>query len=409
MRILHTSDWHLGKTLEGNSRLEEQEKFMEELVQVAREENIDLVMVAGDVYDGPNPPAPAERLFYETVKQLAEDGRAVLVIAGNHDNPDRLVAASPLAYDHGVILLGKPKSVALTGSFRSFVIDEAGEGYVKISLKGEKAVILTLPYPSETRLNEVLSHSDADLGQLTYSRRVGELWQQLSRHFSPDTINLVVAHLYISGGLESDSERQIQLGGSLAVDPEMLPDAQYIALGHLHRPQKVAGTDQQAFYSGSPLQYSKSEIHYSKSVYIVDVQAGERAQVQERLLHNYRPIEVWECNSVAHALEKCAEPLEGERWIYLNIKTDRVITQAEIKAMKSLRRGILQFNPLLINGDEEAEAEIEDYRTLKMAELFKAFYRSQRNGLEAPQNIMDLFYTITREEDSDDETHPAED
>ncbi len=409
MWILHTSDWHLGKTLEGNSRLEEQEKFMEELVQIAREENIDLILVAGDVYDGPNPPAPAERLFYETVKELAQDGRAVLVIAGNHDNPDRLVAASALAYDHGVILLGKPKSVALTGSFQGFDIDEAGEGYVKLSLKGEKAVILTLPYPSETRLNEVLSRSDNDdLGQQTYSRRVGEFWQQLSGHFRSDTINLAVAHLYITGGLESDSERQIQLGGSLAVDPKMLPDAQYIALGHLHRPQKVAGTDKQAFYSGSPLQYSKSEIHYSKSVYIVDVQAGERAQVRERLLHNYRPIEVWECNSVDHALEKCAGPIDGERWIYLNIKTNRVITQTEIKEMKSLRRGILQFNPVLINGNEGAEAEIEDYRTLKMAELFKAFYRSQRNGLEAPQNIMDLFYTITREE-ADDETDTTED
>ncbi len=411
MRILHTSDWHLGKTLEGHSRMEEQQKFMEELTQIADEERVDLILVAGDVYDGPNPPAPAERLFYDTVKKLAQNGeRAVLVIAGNHDNPDRLMAASPLAYDHGVILLGKPKSMALTGCYGAFEIEEAGEGYVKISLKGEKAVILTLPYPSETRLNEVLNGSDDEnIRRESYSKRVGDFWQQLSGHFGPDTINLAVSHLYISGGMESDSERQIQLGGSLAVDPEMLPEAQYIAMGHLHRPQKVWGTDKKAYYSGSPLQYSASEIHYSKSVYIVDVEPGKEAQVKERLLHNYKPIEVWECDSIDQAIQKCTEQQAGERWIYLNIKTDRVITQAEIKEMKSLRRDILQFNPLLINGNEETEAEIEDYKTLKINELFKAFYRHQRCGLEAPQEIIDLFHTITREEGTEDETYPAED
>ncbi len=410
MRILHSSDWHLGKTLEGHSRMEEQVRFAEELIAIADDEQVDLVLIAGDVYDSPNPPAPAERLFYDTVKRLAHNGeRPVIVIAGNHDNPDRLVAASPLAYDHGVILLGRPKSTIATGCCGAFEIEAAGEGYLKIARNGEKAVILTLPYPSETRLNEVLNGSDDENRRCqSYSERVGEFWQQLAGHFEPDTINLAVSHLYISGGIESDSERQIQLGGSFAVDPGMLPEAQYIALGHLHRPQQVQGTDKKVYYSGSPLQYSPSEIHYSKSVYIVEVEPGKEAQVRVKFLHNYKPIEIWDCDSIEEAIKTCSEEQLGERWIYLNIKTDRIITQAEIKEMKSLRKDILQFNPLWI-GNEEAEVEIEDYRTIKITELFKAFYRHQRNGIEASQEIIDLFQAITREEGTEDETDSTED
>src|SRR3712207_2275724 len=98
MRILHTSDWHLGKNLEGYSRIEEQAKFCKDLVELVEEKNIDLVLLAGDVYDTYNPPARAENLFYETIEKLADKGkRCVIVIAGNHDNPDRLEAINSLA------------------------------------------------------------------------------------------------------------------------------------------------------------------------------------------------------------------------------------------------------------------------------------------------------------------------
>ena len=104
MRILHTSDWHLGKTLERQSRQSEQEMVMEEIVEIAEEESCDLVLVAGDVFDTATPPAWAEALFYETVKALSAGGkRAVVVIAGNHDQPERLTAARPLAERMGIL------------------------------------------------------------------------------------------------------------------------------------------------------------------------------------------------------------------------------------------------------------------------------------------------------------------
>ena len=229
MRILHTSDWHLGKTLEQYSRLEEQEEFLQEFIEIVENNNIDLVIIAGDIYDNGNPPAKAEAMFYSTLKNITKSGKtAVLVVAGNHDNPERLVAASPLSYKHGVILLGEPKSIARVGSFGEvnsenkcdFKIIESGEGYLELSIRGEKAVIITLPYPSEKRLNEVLSIglSDEDR-QKSYSDRIGQLFEKLSTKYREDTVNLAVSHLYVMGGEESGSERSIQLGGSLSVSP----------------------------------------------------------------------------------------------------------------------------------------------------------------------------------------------
>ena len=106
MKFIHTSDWHIGKNLEGHSRLEEQEKFCDDFVKIVEENNIDMVIIAGDVYDTSNPPAGAETLFYKTICRLADDGnRCVLVIAGNHDNPERLSAVSPLAKEQGIIFI----------------------------------------------------------------------------------------------------------------------------------------------------------------------------------------------------------------------------------------------------------------------------------------------------------------
>ncbi|NLV35072.1 MAG: exonuclease subunit SbcD, partial [Clostridiaceae bacterium] len=113
MRILHTSDWHLGRNLEQISRIDEQRQFIDFLSETAQEQEIDLVLVAGDIYDTYNPSAAAEELFYDAIDRLNDGGkRAVLVIAGNHDNPERLCAASPLASRRGIILLGYPSSDA---------------------------------------------------------------------------------------------------------------------------------------------------------------------------------------------------------------------------------------------------------------------------------------------------------
>ncbi|MBU3111492.1 metallophosphoesterase family protein [Clostridium lacusfryxellense] len=413
MRILHTSDWHLGKTLEQFSRLEEQEEFLEEFIDIVKNNDIDLVLIAGDIYDNGNPPARAEKMFYSTLKNITSSGKtAVLVIAGNHDNPERLVAASPLAYEHGVVLLGEPKSVAREGVFGEFNINheydfeiiESGEGYLEVSVRGEKAVIITLPYPSEKRLNEVLSTGLGDEErQQSYSGRIGELLEKLSKKYRDDTINLVVSHLYAMGGEESGSERSIQLGGSLSVSPANFPDkAQYTALGHLHRPQKVPGTKGKIRYSGSPIQYSKSEINYSKGAYLVDVKAGMEAEISQILFRNYKPIEVWKCESVDEALERCKNEGEKNIWVYLEIKTKEIISTENIKEMKRLRADIVSIQPIIEDFESEEELK-ESLRERSMEEMFKEYFTKARGGLEPSSELMELFMNIAYGEDEEEE------
>jgi len=410
MRILHTSDWHLGKNLEGFSRLDEQAEFLEEFIEIVKQRDVDLIIIAGDIYDTGNPPARAEKLFYSALKSISEGGkRAVLVIAGNHDNPERLMAASPLAYEHGVILLGTPKSAAEVGEYGGFKIIESGEGFVEIEVKGKRAVILTLPYPSEKRLNEILTEETDEIERKkSYSDRVNSIFQKLSEKYREDTINLAVSHIFISGGEESkDSERPIQLGGGLAVDEICLPDkAQYIALGHLHRPQRISRR-LNAYYAGSPIQYSKSEINYSKCSYLVEVEAGEDPSIEEILFKNYKPIEVFKCSSIEDALERCQENKDRKIWAYFEIDTDRVLNQSEIKRMKELIPDIVEIIPKM-KGVDDLDSEERDIREKSMTVLFREFYKSSRSA-EISMELMDLFMDITKEEGEDDETQEAQD
>ncbi len=407
MRILHTADWHLGKSLEGNSRLDEQEKFLEDFVNIVDENDVDLVIIAGDIYDTGNPPARAEKLFYSTLKKISNGGkRAVLVIAGNHDNPERLIAAGPLADDHGIILLGTPKDVAEKGHYGDLLINDSGEGYIEIEMRGEKAVIIALPYPSEKRLNEIFTEStDEEERQISYSEKVAQIFASLSSKYREDTINIAVSHLFVAGGKESDSERPIQLGGSMAVDVSALPDkAQYIALGHLHKPQIVSERSN-IYYAGSPIQYSKSEIGYSKCCFIVDIKAGQEPDIRQVLFKNYKPIEVFKCSSIEDAIETCRQNKDRDIWAYIEIETDRTLTQSEIKEMKELLPDIVEIIPKIEGMDKEDEGL--DMRERSMEELFRDFYM-EKTGTELSGELMDLFLDITKEEGGDDETQDAE-
>ena len=129
MRLLHTADWHLGKLLEGKSRLEEQRHVLGQFVSFAKEAQADVVCIAGDIFDNGHPSAAAESLFYDTLKKLSNHGtRLVLVIAGNHDQPSRLEAISPLVQEHGILIYGTPKTKLPSGKYGKFAVQSLEEG-----------------------------------------------------------------------------------------------------------------------------------------------------------------------------------------------------------------------------------------------------------------------------------------
>ncbi|WP_058992840.1 exonuclease SbcCD subunit D [Sarcina ventriculi] len=402
MRILHTADWHLGKSLEKRSRIDEQRKFLDDFIEIAKENDIDLVIIAGDIYDSSNPPAIAEKMFYDTLKKISDNGkRLILIIAGNHDNPERLVASAPLAREHGIIMIGTLKTIIDTGNYGRHKIINSGEGFIEVEINGEKAVILTVPYLSEKRLNEVLyKDMDSDEERIkSYSDRVFSLFDSLKDNYREDTINLLVSHLYAMGSEEGGSERSIQLGGSYIVNCECFPkEAQYIALGHVHKPQLVPGTNKKARYSGSPIHYNKKEVSYNKKCFVVDVKANEEANVKEVYFKVYKPIEIWKCENFDDALLKCEENKDRECWVYLEIKVDRYMREDEIKKLKELKKDILEITPIIenIHRDDESAISLSEK---SFEELFIDFYKKERMG-EPDKEIIDLFLNLVYEEEN---------
>ena len=402
MRILHTADWHLGKSLEKRSRIDEQRKFLDDFIEIAKENDIDLVIIAGDIYDSSNPPAIAEKMFYDTLKKISDNGkRLILIIAGNHDNPERLVASAPLAREHGIIMIGTLKTIIDTGNYGRHKIINSGEGFIEIEINGEKAVILAVPYLSEKRLNEVLyKDMDSDEERIkSYSDRVFSLFDSLKDNYREDTINLLVSHLYAMGSEESGSERSIQLGGSYIVNCECFPkEAQYIALGHVHKPQLVPGTNKKARYSGSPIHYNKKEVYDNKKCFVVDVKANEEANVKEIYFKVYKPIEIWKCENFDDALLKCEENKDRECWVYLEIKVDRYMREDEIKKLKELKKDILEITPIIenIHRDDESAISLSEK---SFEELFIDFYKKERMG-EPDKEIIDLFLNLVYEEEN---------
>lgn len=385
MRILHTGDWHLGRTLEGRSRFKEQEMFMDELVQLSHDQQVDMILMAGDVYDSVNPPAAAEGLFYETVARLNDQGCQLVVIAGNHDQPERISAVSPLVSQRGITLVGLPASRSVT---------------VDIARSGERAVIAALPYPSEARLSELLAEDgDERELRLAYSAKVGKLMRQLSGEFRPDTVNLAMSHIYVLGGVESDSERPIQVGGAYTVDPSALDvGAQYTALGHLHRPQLVKGNGL-IRYSGSPLAYSFQEAGQAKSVMLLDVAPGGNPVTEELHLTSGRPLVRWACRA---GLEEAHRWLEEGRdrnaFIDLEISLTEAMSMSEIQALRKAHEGIVHIRPIYPGRDEEQA--IAARAQMPVHELFRKFYQRQSGGAEPEEELVELFMSLVADEEA---------
>lgn len=299
IRILHTADWHLGRTRLGDgiaarNRHEEQERVLGEICRIVEEEKIDLVIHAGDVYDTYNPPAESEELFYRTMVRLADGGRrGIVVVAGNHDSPDRLCASRKLAEELGIVVVGRPEETPTTfdlGDGKVACI-ASGPSFLRLRLANDATIdIAPIPYVSESRLGRRLVErlDDPDAVE-NYDRAVAGIAARGVEQFDERNPGIVVAHLYVAGTRKSEkeesdprlsgSERPGSIGDAYRVSADSFPEqVDYVALGHLHRPQELVGQDPTTIrYAGSPIPYSFSEADDAKSVVVVtfDEESGE--------------------------------------------------------------------------------------------------------------------------------------
>ncbi|MEH7386721.1 exonuclease SbcCD subunit D [Bacillus sp. JJ1521] len=390
MRILHTADWHLGRSLEGRSRLDEQARFLDELVKIVEEEKIDVVLMAGDAFDTVNPPAAAESLFYESIARLSNGGkRPVSVIAGNHDNPDRLSAASPLAQKQGIQLLGLPTMDVQT---------------IYVPTTNETLKLAALPYPSESRLAEVLSDSHEELMlRDKYDQRIQGIFEEMSKAFTHETINIAMSHIYVTGGSSSDSERPIEIGGAYTVAATSLPEsAQYVALGHLHRPQMVSRAKTMARYSGSPLAYSFSESGYAKSVTILDAKPSRPIEMSEVFLSSGKPLVRWKAKEgLAQVYTWLDEGKDANAWIDLEIHVTNALSIEEIHRLRKHHSGLIHIRPVFEELEKEKTEQIVNSKT-PIDELFVRFYEKQTGGAQPEPELTKLFLELITDEVDED-------
>jgi exonuclease SbcD len=269
MRILHTSDWHVGKALRGRSRATEHEAVLREIAGIARHQAVDLVIVAGDLFDTATPTPEAERIVYRGLLDLAAAGRPVVVVAGNHDSAQRLGAVAPLSEASGIHVA-------------SAVRPAADDGVIEIAAGGEVAQLALLPFPSQRYVvtADLLLSGDAAEARAAYADRVVRILGVLTERFRADTVNLVVAHLMVMGGAMGGGERGAHTVFDYWVPATAFPaTAQYVALGHLHRRQQLAGPAP-LHYCGSPLQLDFGETANEPAVNLVDVRPGLPAEVR---------------------------------------------------------------------------------------------------------------------------------
>lgn len=396
MKILHTSDWHLGKYLDKYSRIEEQEKFIDELEEICQKEKIELIIIAGDIYDTVNPPVLAEKLFFNAMKRLSLNGkRPIIIISGNHDSSSRLTSSKPLAYEFGIILQGEPNSVANIGKYDGFEITKAGEGFFEIEINNEKAVFLTMPYPTEKNLNEIIFAGDKEEEQqISFSNKIKEIFNELGKNFKDDTINIIVSHLFITGGIESDSERKIQtIGGTYAVDSSVFPEkTDYVALGHLHRMQPIKAKCL-AYYSGSPIRYSQSEVGYEKCVLVLDIKPKEEPILKKIPLTDYKPINVFKCDNYEKALEMCEKNKDIDSYVFIEINSEKALTGEEIRLLRETKKDIIS---IIVKFDKEENVIYEIEEEKSILEQFKQFY-FEKNSTNATDELLDAFLEILNE------------
>lgn len=269
MKVLHTADWHVGRTLRGRSRADEHRAVLDQIVAIAEEEAVDLVLVAGDQFDRAVPSPESEEIVYNALLRLAGTGAQVVVIAGNHDHPRRLDALGPL------LRLANVTTAA-------FVRAPGRGGVVRLATSsGETACIALFPFQSKRGIvkAEALMGSDPDDHQKEYSERCRRIAGALCEEFSPDTVNLAVAHLTVVGAATGGGERSAHIF-DYYVPADIFPEsAHYVALGHIHRPQRIGGRCP-IWYAGSPFAMDFGETHDEHCVLIVEAEAGTPARVR---------------------------------------------------------------------------------------------------------------------------------
>jgi DNA repair protein SbcD/Mre11 len=272
VKFLHTADWHVGKTLKGRDRLDEQKAVLAEIAGIAEANQVDAVLVAGDVYDSSAPSAPAQNLVVQTLLRMRRAGAEVIVIAGNHDHGPTFEAYRPLMGEVGITLAGTVRTPEKGGVVRFAARSDGADAQVAI-----------LPFLSQrwaVRAAEIVANTPAE-NVRAYDEQVRQIITSLTAGFGGGTVNLVMSHLTCIGGVFGGGERPAQSIFEYSVPAAIFPvSAHYVALGHLHRRQTLPA-QAPVHYSGSPIAVDFGEQDNTSVVCLVEAAPSIPARVTD--------------------------------------------------------------------------------------------------------------------------------
>lgn len=382
MRIAHTSDWHIGKKLMGRDRGEEFKEVLAEIARICRDECVELLLVAGDVFDTYTPSAEAEEIFYSSVKAIAETC-AVLIISGNHDDYVRLTAAQALSEELNIYTVGNNlKALDCKKRGNCYPVQSEGGYAVFENSRGERVYINTLPYPNEARFKE--GKSDESFADKM------KRWIDFGERGKPDGMpSVFLSHIFAAGGTPGDSEREIDLGGARAVGLDLFPKCDYCALGHLHRRQKLGHN---IYYSGAIMRFTFDEAGQEKGINVFDITAEG--------LQNFKIVQLSSCKKLVRLQANSVEAgigllnlNEGAiAELTLNLKTPLSPSElGDLRACENLYSLKMSVDSELASG---YSAENEGKSS---SQLFSEYY-SSRFGTEVPSELLELFLSLTEEE-----------
>jgi exonuclease SbcD len=388
MKILHTSDWHIGKRLGRHDRMQEFRDVLGEVAAVADEREVDLVLVSGDVFDRPIPPVDALALGIETLLRLAER-RPVVVVAGNHDSPDLFEALAPLLRPRGVHLIGaikRPSEGAVLGP----------------DMLGVPAVVAGFPFLREGRVVDFML--EAGQWYRAYADKVAAITRSynaaLVETAGNDAVPILMAHFMVNGvRIDRDAprgERELHMGDAYTATAQAIPPGpQYVAMGHIHAPQPVPGAAVPAEYAGSLLSLDFGEAGERKRVVLVDVEPGRRATIESVPLTMGRRLvritDGWD------AIEARTDEL-ADAFLDLTVRTSGTdLTLAE--RARDAFPFLVKVRAARPDGAARPERLVKGHRS--WPELYGDYYERE-HAEAAPDDLLTAFRHVLEEADASD-------
>ena len=394
MRILHTADWHLGKKSDDLDRSDELKDVLGQIVKIAKEKEVDMVIIAGDIYDSYVPSSESENLFYKTISELSNDGNtAVVVISGNHDDPKRLSNAGVFASKFNIYLVGDINNISITKtSFRNKNIypTECGKGYLKFRTRGgEDAIVACLPYPTYYRYNEIKREGD------NINDKIKEWLQPAVSKFSDSTINILTAHLLTYGKdltpIESMEYGTISSTVSFVEEETLNVNADYVALGHIHTMVRL-NKNKSEFYSGAIINTTFSPNNDTdKYVIIADLHKGKEPVIEPVKL-NCKKMDIFESDSLEE-IDKFCQVVKDD-YVKAIFTNSNGVDFETLKALRKRNPNLITLS--VINNDYLNEKPMESKRDLSSSELFDKFVKDM-TGNEPKPEVKELFLQLMGE------------